>query len=135
MTETCTEFEKSLIVLLAQLHKKDWATPLKGLEHKFRQIPDDQSGFRIELINMLHQLCAAIAADADTPLAQLAAIRLSAFDCWTYRFFNDDIEGRHYLDPLTASSSDFSQGISIAQSSSAYPATDIIKRWAREHLR
>ena len=135
MTETCTNFDQSLINLLSKLQKKDWATPLKGLEQKFRQIPDIENSFGIEIINLLHQLCEALLADGDTPIAQLAAIRLAGLDCWTYRFFHDDAEGRHYLDPLTASSSDFSQGVSIAQSSSAYPATDIIKRWAREHLR
>lgn len=135
MTDTCTNFEQSLNNLLSQLHKKDWATPLKGLEQKFRQIPDDQGGFRIEVLNMLHQLCAAVATDADTPLSQLAAIRLSAFDCWTYRFFREDAQGRHYLDPLNAIDSELFFSVSIGQSSEPFPATDIIKRWAREHLR
>ncbi|WP_331351274.1 hypothetical protein [Cellvibrio sp. UBA7671] len=135
MTDTCNNFEQSLILLLTKLHKKDWATPIKGLEEKFRQIPDTENSFCIEMINLLHQLCEAREVDSDIPLAQLAAIRLASLDCWTYRFFRDATDGRHYLDPLTASSSDFSHGIAITQSSTAYPATDIIKRWAREHLR
>jgi hypothetical protein len=134
MTVTNTNFEKSLATLLNQLHKNEWATHLKGLEEKFRQIPDDESSFSIELINMLHQLSEALSHDADTPITQLAAIRLSAFDCWTYRFYHDGTDGRHYLDPLTTPASAFVGNVSIVQSNSPFPATDIIKRWAREHL-
>jgi hypothetical protein len=133
MTETIN-FEHSLNNLLACLDKKDWATPLKELEQKFRQIPDHEGGFRIDLINMLHQLCSAMTTDTETPLELLAAIRLSTFDCWTYRFFRDDAHGRHYLDPLTTTKTEFSGDVVIGQSSEPYPATDIIKRWAREHL-
>ena len=135
MTDTSINFEQSLTSLLTKLHKKDWSPPIKGLEQKFRQIPDIENSFGVEIINLLHQLCDALSVDCDAPISQLAAIRLAGLDCWTYRFFRDDSSGRHYLDPLTASSSDFSQGVVIAQSSTAYPATDIIKRWAREHLR
>lgn len=134
MTDTGNNFEHSLYQLLTRLQKTAWADPLKGLEKKLRQIPDDESSFSVELINMLHQLGEALRLDADTPLAQLAAIRLSAFDCWTYRFFKDATDGRHYLDPLTAAESDFSSQVSIQQSNSPFPAPDIIKRWAREHL-
>lgn len=134
MTDTRIKFENSLTTLLSRLHKNDWATPLKRLEQKFRQIPDDDGNFGVELINMLHQLSDALAHDTDTPIAQLAAIRLSAFDCWTYRFYRDDASGRHYLDPLTTAESEFVHGLSVVQSNSPFPATDIIKRWAREHL-
>lgn len=134
MTDTGKNFEHSLYQLLEPLHKTAWADPLKGLEKKLRQIPDDESSFSVELINMLHQLGDALRLDADTPLAQLAAIRLSAFDCWTYRFFKEADDGRQYLDPLTAAESDFSTQVSIQQSNSPFPAPDIIKRWAREHL-
>ncbi|AQT61912.1 hypothetical protein [Cellvibrio sp. PSBB023] len=134
MTEIDINFDKSLANLLSQLHKNEWATPLKGLEEKFRQIPDDDSSFRVEVINMLHQLSDALSHDAETPITQLAAIRLSGFNCWTYRFYRDDSAGRHYLDPLTTPASALSGDVSITQSNSPFPATDIIKRWAREHL-
>ena len=134
MTEIDINFDKSLTNLLSQLHKSEWATHLKGLDEKFRQIPNDDSSFRVEVINMLHQLSDALSLDADTPITQLAAIRLSAFDCWTYRFYHDDSNGRHYLDPLTTPASAFVENVSIVQSNSPFPATDIIKRWAREHL-
>lgn len=134
MTEKNINFEQSLTIILSRLHKKEWATHLKGLEEKFRQIPDGDCSFCVEVINMLHQLNEAVALDSDTPITQLAAIRLSAFDCWTYRFYRDDKNGRHYLDPLTSPASDFRQNVSVVQSNSPFPAADIIKRWAREHL-
>lgn len=135
MSDTQINFESSLQHILEKLQKTEWANPLKELEKKLRQIPDDESQFSVEILNMLHQLSEALTADADTPLSQLAAIRLSSLDCWTYRFFRDDALGRHYLDPLTAPESDFSSNVLVQQSSSPFPAADIIKRWAREHLR
>jgi hypothetical protein len=134
MTDTGNNFERSLQQLLAKLHKTAWADPLKELEKKMRQIPETDDSFGVEIINMLHQLGEALTLDAATPIPQLAAIRLAAFNCWTYRFFNEASDGRQYLDPLTATASEFTCHISIQQSSSPFPAPDIIKRWAREHL-
>jgi hypothetical protein len=135
MTDTPVNFDSSLQHILEKLKKTEWANPLKELEKKLRQIPDEESRFSVEIINMLHQLGDALTTDSDTPLSQLAAIRLSSLDCWTYRFFRDDAAGRHYLDPLNAPESDFLSNVLVQQSSSPYPAADIIKRWAREHLR
>lgn len=134
MTEIGIKFEQSLTVLLSQLDKKEWATPLQALEQKFRQIPDENCSFSLELINLLHQLSEALSLDADTPIEQLAAIRLSALSCWTYRFYRESEGGRYYLDPLTSAVSEFTATIVVVQSSSPFPAIDIIKRWAREHL-
>lgn len=135
MSDIQINFESSLQHILEKLQKTEWANPLKALEKKLRQIPDEECRFSVEILNMLHQLGDALATDTDTPLSQLAAIRLSSLDCWTYRFFRDDAVGRHYLDPLTTPESDFSSNVFVQQSNSPYPAADIIKRWAREHLR
>lgn len=134
MTDTSIHFEQSLDYLLSRLDKKSWEQPLKLLEEKLRQIPVEECSFSVELINMLHQLNEALATDIDTPLCQMAAIRLASFECWTFRFFKETTAGRRYLDPLTSTASDFCDAISIQQSSSQFPAPDIIKRWAREHL-
>lgn len=135
MTDTGANFEQSLTMLLARLHKHEWATPLQILEQKFRQIPDPDYSFGIEILNLLQQLADALALDADLPLAQLAAIRLPALECWTYRFYREEFGGRVYLDPLTTAASDFFSGMCVVQSSSPFPARDIIQRWAREQLR
>lgn len=134
MTES-TSFETSLSIILELLEKKEWASPLKGLEQKFRQLPEDETSFSADILNLLHSLHQAIGIDASLPLSQMMAIRLSSLNCWTYRFYRN-ISGHHrYLDPLTNSSADFESDITIQQSTSSYPSTDIIKRWARENLR
>lgn len=135
MTETCIHFEQSLTTLLTKLSKMEWMTPLQMLNEKFRQLPEAESSFSADILNMLHQLCDARAVDPEAPISQLAAIRISALDCWTYRFYHDTNESRHYIDPLNSSVEAVCRSAQILPSSTAFPATDIIKRWAREHLR
>lgn len=134
MTDS-TSFETSLSIILELLEKKEWASPLKGLEQKFRQLPDDETSFSADILNILHALHQAIGIDASLPLSQMMAIRLSSLNCWTYRFFRNTSGHHRYLDPLTNSITDFESDITIQQSTSSYPSTDIIKRWARENLR
>lgn len=137
MTTRHMNFENSLGLVLTDLNKKDWKAPLTQLAKKFSQLPLDEedSTFQTEVLNMLHNLRDALRIDADTPLPQLTAIRFAALDFWTYRFFRDGSSQRQYLDPLTASDTEFTHSVCITQSADAYPAPDIIKRWAREHLR
>ncbi len=135
MTESTSTFETSLSIILEQLEKKEWASPLKGLEQKFRQLPEDETSFGTEILNTLHALHQAIELDASLPLSQLMAIRLAGLTCWTYRFFHVESGRHHYLDPLNTPTPDFQKKITVQQSTSSYPSTDIIKRWARENLR
>lgn len=131
-------FQDSLIKILGELGKKDWATPLLQLADIFHCIPAGEYSFEQDVINMLHNIHSAITIDRSLPLAQLVAIRLSALECWTFRFFLVEAEGRHhhFLNPLRDPATAFKQPtLDINLSSSAFPAVDIIKRWARENLR
>lgn len=132
---TSTSFESSLNNILQLLDKKAWATPLQELSEKFQLIPEDAFDFKAELLNLLHGLHEAIIKDPSLPLSQLAAIRISNLDCWTFRFLNQN-NVQPYLDPLYDSISDFKVGssLTVIQSNSAYPAPDMVKRWARAHL-
>lgn len=132
---TSTSFESSLHNILQLLDKKAWATPLQELSEKFQQIPEDAFDFKVELLNLLHGLHEAILKDPSLPLSQLAAIRLSNLDCWTFRFLTPS-NVPPYLDPLYNSLSDFKiePSLTVIQSNSAYPAPDMVKRWARAHL-
>lgn len=135
MTESTATFETSLSIILDALEKREWASPLKSLEQKFRQLPEDETSFSADILNMLHALHQAIALDGDLPLSQMMAIRLAGLNCWTYRFFRIESGRHHYLDPLNNDAAEFGHGVSVQQSTSSYPSTDIIKRWARENLR
>jgi hypothetical protein len=121
-----------LQTILHLLDKKAWFDPLDELAKKFAQIPTEEYCFCTDLINMLHSLLDAQARDPNVPLAQLAAIRLAHLDCWTFRF---ESEAHTIKDPLACPVSEFTSQIHISQSTAAYPAPDIIKRWARDHLR
>lgn len=128
------DFEIALHSILDRLGKADWAEPLLDLDNKFLQVPEDDS-FRDQLLNMLLQLRESTLSEPAMPLSPLAAIRLSHLTCWNYRFIRVDDSGRHYLDPLTEPAEAFRGGeIDVQQSNSAYPAQDIVKRWARDHL-
>ena len=126
------KFEKSLNVILDALDKKAWRLPLYDLYTKFKQIPDSEQSFEIELLDMLHGLNRTTANDPLLPIHLIAAVRLSGLNCWCFRFRKGD----HYLDPLHDDVTLFlnDSDISISQSSAAFPAPDIIKRWARENL-
>lgn len=129
---TSESTQHSLLTILDLLNKTAWYDPLSDLTMKFAQIPPEEYCFSTDLINLLHSLLDAQTRDPDIPLAQLAAIRLAHLDCWTYRF---ESEGHSIKDPLACPVSEFTPQVHIFQSTAAYPAPDIIKRWARDHLR
>lgn len=130
-------FEKSLTIILEKLNKKEWATPLIALEVKFRKLDDGDYSFALEIINMLHIIENSVDLDSSIPLPQLAAIRLASLDCWTFRFYKMiDNDHQEFINPLSIQVDYLADStIKITQSSSPYPSTDIIKRWARENLR
>lgn len=130
-------FQDSLLKILGEIGKKDWATPLTELSQKFQCISPDEYSFEHELLNMLHGIHATTSIDNSLPPSLIAAIRLSALDCWTFRFIKVGAAGRHrYLNPLVDPASEFlTPGIQHDVASSANPPVDIIKRWARENLR
>ncbi|HWV14889.1 MAG TPA: hypothetical protein VN030_05600 [Cellvibrio sp.] len=134
---TDSNFKNSLSIILGELGKKDWATPLLQLAERFNCIPAEEYSFEHELLNMLHNIHSAISTDNSLPLAQLVAIRLSALECWTFRFFHIEAGSHHkFLNPLTDSTPSFKHTyLQINLANSAFPSTDIIKRWARENLR
>jgi len=121
-----TDFYESLNTILTALDKKGWLVPLQELHHKFIQVPE----FDNELICMLHSVLDAHKLDPGIPVSTLAAIRLSSLECWSYRFQNCDHD---YLNPLTEPVEALHHS-RVSQSNSAYPAIDIVKRWARDHL-
>lgn len=130
------QFETSLSIVLEQLGKKGWTTTLIDMEQKFRsiQFSEDISSFGDELLNTLWSLQEAKKHDDNAPLLIMFAIRFSKLDFWTLRFAK--LTEQHagiFLNPLTASGSDLSTAV-ILQAGSAYPAEDIIKRWARDNL-
>jgi hypothetical protein len=127
-------FEINLNTSLEQLGKKEWATALLTIEQNFRLIPADETSFGDELISTLWALHEAKLKDDDLPLVHVFAIRISKFDAWTFRFSKLTPVGKEFLNPLTASHSEFTDSVEVSQSSSAYPAEDIIKRWVRDHL-
>lgn len=127
-------FKNSLNISLEQLGKKQWATALLNIEQNFRLIPSSETSFGDELINALWALNEAKLKDDDFPLVHVFAIRFAKFDAWTFRFSASADDGKVFLNPLTSQHSDFTASIEVSQSSSAYPAEDIIKRWVRDHL-
>ena len=127
-------FEHNLNTSLEQLGKREWATPLLAIEQNFRLIPSGETSFSDELINTLWALNEAKLKDAELPLVHVFAIRISKFDAWTFRFSKYTPEGKEFLNPLTSSHAEFTDSVEVSQSSSAYPAEDIIKRWVLDHL-
>jgi hypothetical protein len=75
----------------------------------------------------------ATKTDNELPLTYLFAIRLSKFEAWTFRFSHSTSTGKQYLNPLTHAASEF-RAAEVSQSGTAFPAEDIIKRWARDYL-
>ena len=104
---TDLNFHQSLSIILDELNKKDWTTPLESLAGKFDRIPDIDYSFSTDLLNMLHSLLHSLQLDSSIPLAQVAAIRLASLECWTYRFSTEQAGHKHYLDPLTDSMDSF----------------------------
>lgn len=127
-------FETNLIKSLEHIGKKDWATALLSIEKRFIHIPESETSFRDELLNALWSLHEAQKIDSEFPLLHVFAIRFSKFDAWTFRFMKTTDHGKNYLNPLVDSDESFRENIEVLQSSSAFPAEDIIKRWVRDHL-
>ena len=127
-------FEHNLITSLEQLGKKEWTTALLTIEKNFRLIPADETSFGDELISTIWALHDAKLKDDDLPLVHVFAIRISKFDAWTFRFSKYRPDGKEFINPLTATNSEFTDSVEVSQSNSAFPAEDIIKRWVRDHL-
>lgn len=135
MTESTPSFEDSLLHILNLLNKKEWAPPLFALADKFRQLPETEINIQADFLNMLYSLKEVTTQDSSLPINYLVAIKLSTLDCWCWRLVRV-IDGHHrYLNPLTTPDTEFCEPLDIHQSTSAFPAPDIVKRWAREHLR
>jgi hypothetical protein len=134
MTDSST-FEDSLLHILNLLDKKEWQQPLSALADRFRQLPETEINIHAELLNMLYSVREVSAQDPSLPVSYLVAIKLSSMDIWCWRLVRV-IDGHHkYLDPLTTPAAEFGLPLDVHQSASAFPAPDVVKRWAREHLR
>ncbi|HSX86130.1 MAG TPA: hypothetical protein VLE50_12030 [Cellvibrio sp.] len=126
-------FHQSLQIALDRLHKPHWQPALLELVEKFDAVPDyDDIDIHNEVLNVLWNLAEALQEDPELPLEALAAIRLSKMEVWTLRA----TIGRKTWNPIEERFLTFSQDgpPQISQSNSAYPAEDIIKRWARDRL-
>jgi hypothetical protein len=131
-------FISSLQRVLKQLNKSQWQAPLAQLSNNFQQLPDVcENNFDDELLNVLWSLVDPVKQDADAPLNQMMAIRLSRLVSFTVRARHLNTEGVHkFWNPLMQSYSDFrTPATQTLQASSANPPEDVIKRWARDHLK
>lgn len=126
----------SLRKVLRELNKKDWYEPLATLIDHFAGVPDQDIKAGDEILNMLWQLHVMKTTDKDLPLCQFVAIRLSRLPIWHARAWNDHDAQHQYWNPLGEPFSTFKQTqTQIASAPTAYPADDIIKRWALQNLR
>jgi hypothetical protein len=126
-------FQQSLQIALSKLNRPHWHTPLQELVSQFDMIPEyGDVDIRNEVLNVLLNLAEAVQDDPDLPLEALVAIRLSRMEIWTLRA----TIGRKTWNPIEENFQSFcgSAFAQISQSNSAYPAEDIIKRWARDRL-
>ena len=130
---TSETFQQSLQIALSKLDRPHWQPPLQELVSQFDTIPEyDDIDIHNEILNVLLNLAEALQDDPELPLDALVAIRLSRMEIWTLRA----TIGRKTWNPIEESFQSFCGGSSaqISQSNSAYPAEDIIKRWARDRL-
>lgn len=126
-------FHQSLQIALSKLDRPHWQSPLEELVSQFDTIPEyDDIDIHDEILNVLLNLAEALQDDPELPLEALIAIRLSKMEIWTLRA----TIGRKTWNPIEESFQSFcsSGAAQISQSNSAYPAEDIIKRWARDQL-
>lgn len=126
-------FQHSLTIALDRLQRPHWQIPLQDLVAQFDGIPEyDDIDIHNEVLNVLLSLADALLDDPELPLEALVAIRLSKMEVWTLRA----TIGRKTWNPIEESFQSFTQTgkAQISQSNSAYPAEDIIKRWARDRL-
>lgn len=126
-------FQHSLTIALDRLQRPHWQVPLQDLVAQFDGIPEyDDIDIHNEVLNVLLSLADALLDDPELPLEALLAIRLSKIEVWTLRA----TIGRKTWNPIEESFQSFTQAgeAQISQSNSAYPAEDIIKRWARDRL-
>lgn len=126
-------FQHSLQIALERLQKPSWQTPLLELVAQFDAVPEyDDIDIHNEVLNVLWNLADALQEDPELPLEALTAIRLSKMEIWTLRA----TVGRRTWNPIEENFQTFAQGgeAQISQSNAAYPAEDIIKRWARDRL-
>jgi RNAse (barnase) inhibitor barstar len=128
-----THFHTRLNTVLHTLDKSTWATSLVALEQNFRSIPDDEISFADEVLTTLSSLRDIKSTDSAVPLTIVFAIRFAKMDVWTFRFTQKTDAGTKFLNPLTDAPTDFIK-TQFSQSSSAFPAEDILKRWVRDHL-
>lgn len=130
---TSETFQQSLQIALSKLDRPHWQPPLQELVSQFDAIPEyDDIDIQNEILNVLLNLSEALQDDPELPLEALVAIRLSKMEVWTLRA----TIGRKTWNPIEESFQSFCAGSAaqISQSNAAYPAEDIIKRWARDRL-
>jgi hypothetical protein len=141
-----TIFSESLTRALQRMNKPQWFNSLMQLSTNFDQLPIEEIEFNHELLDLLANLINTLDTDDGTllegvPLETLAAIRLSKLNCWTLRAQNKLADGNHDTwNPLKQTFVGFREsggdsGTKVFQASNAYPAEDIIKRWARDNLK
>jgi hypothetical protein len=131
-------FHNSLSIVLSQLNKPEWEQPLEVLAGHFQQLPDVlDTPFEVELLNILWSLTVAAKEDADAPLSQMMAIRLSRVIAFTVRACHANETGAHeFWNPLTQPFSNFrNPSTQVLQAAGANPPEDVIKRWSRDHLK
>ncbi len=133
---TNPNFYNSLKTILDTLNKPKWHAPLLAIGRKYAQLEASELDFETETTNMLLQLKSDLEEDPQLPLERLTAIRFAALECWSYRIeYGSD--KKSYLNPLHDSLEKFKTYAavsSVSPSMAAYPPTDMIKRWVREHL-
>lgn len=134
-----SKFQSSLERALNELNCSAWGDALLMLAKHFDGVSQllDES-FEVELLEMLLGIANNVRADPLIPVVDLAAIRLSKLLQFHLRGSARTESGIEYWNPLLTSWQSFKQTFPAArlhQSADPYPPIDMIKTWARDHLK
>ncbi len=118
--------------------RAQWSPTLEKIIARYDGAPEDlQLTLKEQMEEALVDLASLIDRMPDAPIGLIMARRLSLLDCFYTRATKKGAAGSEFWNPLEESFPDFGEEGEDAHfytASERFPASDIVKKWSKEHL-
>lgn len=115
-----------------------WSPTLEKIVSRYDDTPEElRVALKEQMEEALVDMASLIDRMPDAPIGLIMARRLSLLDCFYTRATKKGAAGSEFWNPLEESFPDFAEQGEDAHfyiASERFPASDIIKKWSKEHL-
>ncbi len=115
-----------------------WSPTLERIVARYDDTPEDlQLALKEQMEEALIDMASLIDRMPDAPIGLIMARRLSSLDCFYTRAIKKGAKGSEFWNPLKESFPDFGEegdDVHFYIASEKFPASDIIKKWSKEHF-